>query len=92
MSPQTSGDTLAAVTARDLALFREEFRLHADQDMAHFSEVREDLIEQRKETVSLREAVAGMQAKLLILGAVAVLVIPILTQVAGALFGAHSGK
>ena len=92
MSPQPSSDTLSAVTARDLTLLREDFRLHTDHDSMRFAEVRDDLIEQRKETGKLREAVAGMQAKLLILGGVAVVVIPLLTQLAGALFGAPHAK
>lgn len=75
----------------EVRLLREEFYKHEERDENRFSEVREDLKEHGSSISVLNQKVANMSGRMTVLGALAILLIPVLTEVVHAFFGPHAG-
>lgn len=83
---------MADTASGEVRLLRGEFDKHEERDERRFAEVREDLKEHGESINGLDRKVANMSGRMTVLGALAILLIPVLTEIVHAMFGPHIGK
>lgn len=69
-----------------IELLRQEFSRHEERDQDRFGEVREDMKDHGDAITLLREGQANMKGRMTVVGGLAIVLIPVLTEIVHAFF------